>query len=162
MRTILCPVDFSAMAEREIHMAAGLSKRLGARIVIQHCISGSPPPGFATTWMFAEEHERERRTEAARTEELFRELFAQLPPSADPAGIVAYGPLDRVVLDVAAALPADLIVMATHGRSTTEHRSATERVILDAPCPVLTTKDQSPEARCRTSWRRRRFPRSSR
>jgi nucleotide-binding universal stress UspA family protein len=147
MFTILCPVDFSAMAEREIHMAAGLAKRLGAQIVVEHCISESPPPGLGVSWMFAEEHERERKKEAARTREILGRLFRQLPVDTNPAGIVGYGSLDRMVLEAAAALPADLIVMATHGRSTTDHHSATERVILDAPCAVLTTREQGPEAR---------------
>ena len=47
----------------------------------------------------------------------------------------------RVIRDEALALPADLLVMGTHGRSGFEHLllgSVTEKVLRRAPCPVLT------------------------
>jgi nucleotide-binding universal stress UspA family protein len=54
---------------------------------------------------------------------------------------VTRGPLAAVVLAMAEQLPVDLIVLASHGRSTDEHASVTERVVQDAPCPILTLEE---------------------
>jgi nucleotide-binding universal stress UspA family protein len=45
------------------------------------------------------------------------------------------------VLDLATRLPADLIVLGSHGWSTEEHTSVAERVLARSPCPVLTVHD---------------------
>ena len=42
-----------------------------------------------------------------------------------------------IVLSLAERIPADLIVIGSHGWSTEEHASITERIIAGAPCPVL-------------------------
>ena len=56
----------------------------------------------------------------------------------------------RHILDRADTLPADLVVMGTHGVSGFEHLvlgSVTEKVLRKAPCPVLTVP---PLARCQS------------
>jgi len=48
-----------------------------------------------------------------------------------------------VIIDEAKSLPADLIVIGTHGLSGLKHLllgSIAERVVQKAPCPVLTVK----------------------
>jgi nucleotide-binding universal stress UspA family protein len=65
---------------------------------------------------------------------------------AAPAGVgvdtyVEIGQPARRILDCAATLPADLIVIGTHGATGFEHLllgSVTEKVLRKAPCPVLT------------------------
>ena len=55
--------------------------------------------------------------------------------------MVNVGQPAREILDCAATLPADLIVMGTHGHSGFEHLllgSVTEKVLRKATCPVLT------------------------
>ena len=64
------------------------------------------------------------------------------------------------VLQLAKRLRADLIVMATHGRKGLRHLvlgSVAERVVREAPCPVLTVKPKPPAAA--KSSRRRLFAR---
>jgi nucleotide-binding universal stress UspA family protein len=49
----------------------------------------------------------------------------------------------KVILEIARAKHADLIAMGTHGRSGIEHAllgSVAERVLREAPCPVLCVK----------------------
>ena len=48
-----------------------------------------------------------------------------------------------VIVDEAKSLPADLIVIGTHGLTGLKHMllgSIAERVVQKAPCPVLTVK----------------------
>ena len=57
------------------------------------------------------------------------------------------GPLETSLLHVAQELPADLIVMGTHGKTSSEHESLTERIIIQSPCSVFTIgEDYAPEA----------------
>jgi nucleotide-binding universal stress UspA family protein len=68
---------------------------------------------------------------------------------ADTAGlnadvVVRVGQAARQILESAAALPADLIVMGTHGAGGFEGLvlgSVTEKVLRKATCPVLTLRN---------------------
>jgi nucleotide-binding universal stress UspA family protein len=146
IRTILCPVDFSSLADRELRMASQLCERLGARLVLHHTVGAMPPTALGAGWMFAEEHHRLEEAHEVETRRRLRELIAALPASVRAEGILAWGPLERMLIDLATTLPADLIVMGTHGASGRDHRSLTERVILDAPCPVLTLREGGPDS----------------
>jgi nucleotide-binding universal stress UspA family protein len=141
IRTILCPVDFSPVSERELFLASQLCERFGAKLVVQHCLSAVPPVGLGVSWMHAEEHLAEDKARIDETRDRIRDVLSKIPPGVKREAKFTYGPVDRTLIGLAAMLPADLIVIGTHGRSTAEHRSATERVIFDAPCPVLTTSD---------------------
>jgi nucleotide-binding universal stress UspA family protein len=133
IRNILCPVDFTSLSEQTVHLAAELSRRMGAKLILHHNL-GVRPPG-------------EQKKESEVPERL-EKLFAQLPEGLDYEARVTRAPLDMAVLEVAKVLPADLIVMGSHGWSTAAHRSLTEKVILKAPCTVMTTgaSCQGPEA----------------
>src|SRR5262249_21090313 len=61
-----------------------------------------------------------------------------LPRDVRAEGVVSAGPVAGALLAVAEELSADLIVLGSHGWSTETHASVTERVIAEAPCPVLT------------------------
>jgi nucleotide-binding universal stress UspA family protein len=65
------------------------------------------------------------------------EALAAVPAGVPAEGVISAGPVGLVVLSLAQRLPADLIVIGSHGWSTDEHTSLTERVIAGAPCPVL-------------------------
>jgi universal stress protein A len=59
-------------------------------------------------------------------------------PAGIPAeGVISAGPVGLVVQSLAEQLPADLVVIGSHGWSTPDHASVTERVIAQAPCPAL-------------------------
>src|SRR5439155_13561294 len=60
--------------------------------------------------------------------------------------VITEGRADRRILEHAASLPADLIVLGTHGRSGFEHLllgSVAEKVLRQARCPVLTVPPKS-------------------
>lgn len=139
IQTILCPVDFTSVTDTTVQLAAELSRRMKAKLILHHNLGVRPPGYLSVNWMVAEETgEREQRKEAEVPERL-QKLFEKLPDDLDYEARVTKAPLDMAVLEVARVLPADLIVMGSHGWSTPAHRSLTEKVILKAPCTVMTT-----------------------
>lgn len=139
---ILCPVDFSPFSRHAVEHAAAIAKWYESEVVLLHVMPTPmqmiPPPGCgiaaAVPIVIPEE---ERRLQA--------ELDAFVKPiaptmQAPGLRVEIGGPVWRI-LECAADLPADLIVMGTHGHSGFERLmlgSVTERVLRKAPCPVLT------------------------
>ncbi len=139
IRTILCPVDFTAVSEGTVHLAAQLCRQMKARLILHHNLGVRPPGYLSVNGMISEETgEREQKKESEVPDRL-EKLFDQLPEDIEYEARVTRAPLDMAVLEVAKVLPADLIVMGSHGWSTPAHRSLTEKVILRAPCTVMTT-----------------------
>ena len=139
---ILAPVDFSDASAHAIELATHLAGRYESRITALHAVSPpiTPYPGLAavdprTDPLLGEPGRRRMCTDIL---ERFREARA--------AGIgvdvlVHVGQPAREILDCAATLAADLIVMGTHGHGGFEHLllgSVTEKVLRRATCPVLT------------------------
>jgi nucleotide-binding universal stress UspA family protein len=125
---ILCPSDFSEVSRHAIDQAIALAGAYNAKIVALHTVS--PLTSAVEAPVMDECRDR------------LREWFA----GATKAGIamdaeIGLGlPVHRI-LDRASSLPADVIVMSTHGASGFEHfvlGSVTEKVLRKATCPVLT------------------------
>jgi len=146
IRTILCPVDFSPLSDRTLQVAAALCRRFDARLVLHHNLDARPPGFLSVNWMWSEDHEDQAAAAAAAAPERVQRLLAALPEDIEGEARLTRGPLDRALREVAERLPADLIVMGSHGWSNSEHRSVTEKLISKASCTVLTTnEDCDPE-----------------
>jgi universal stress protein A len=143
--TVLCPVDFTDLSRRELQLAGEIARRFGARIVLEHNLDPRPPGVLSVTWMWSEENAPAGEEREAEAERRLRELMEQLPSELRREARLTRGPIEETLPAVARQLPADLLVVGSHGRSTPEHRSLTEKLIRDAPCPVLTLSE---EARC--------------
>ncbi len=143
IRRILCPVDFSDASQHALDHAVMIAGWYRARITALYVRNPAfmiePPILFAEfgTAVDALEHEEAR-------------LHEWLSP-ARAAGIdcdvmvVDGSPAVRIV-ERAALVPADLIVIGTHGRGGFERLllgSVTERVVRTAPCPVITVPPPS-------------------
>ena len=139
IRTILCPVDFTSVTEQTVQLAAEVSIRIGAKVVLHHNLGVRPPGYLSVNWMVSEETGEREEQKKQQVPERLEKLFAQLPDKVDYEARLTQAPLDMAVLEVARLLPADLIVMGSHGWSSADHRSLTEKVILKAPCTVMTT-----------------------
>lgn len=134
IRTVLCPLDFSTADGGELAMAVEVCRTFGARLVVHHNLM-EPAVGFARAWDWEREHQghaRRRPDVEARLRAVVKELAGVVPTQA----VVTTGPLGRVVANLAVA--ADLVVLGSHGWSTPDHASVTERLIATSPCPVLT------------------------
>ena len=147
IRTIHCPVDFSPISVRNLRMGVELCKRIGSRLVLHHNLDLRPPGFLSVSWMWSEDHESEAEKKTEEVPERLEELFALIPEGVEYEARVTKGPLEDTVLFVARGLPADLIIMGTHGKTSGDHDSLTEHIVIQAPCPVLTIgEDYSPEA----------------
>jgi nucleotide-binding universal stress UspA family protein len=142
IRRILCPTDFSDASRHALDHAIVIARWYGSRISALHV--GNPMIVLNPPVLFAElPHDPlPGETNRQRWEEQLREW---LSPATD-AGIqvdvlVDEGYTAGRILDQARSLPADLIVIGTHGLGGFERLmlgSVAEKVLRKATCPVLT------------------------
>lgn len=135
---ILCPTDFSDASAHAVDLAAVLARWYKSRIAALHVVSAAAVlPEFSLAPGSSVEDGTLSALQSA-TAARFTDVSA--------AGIavdvfVDVGSPATRILGRAADLPADLIVMGTHGASGFQHLmlgSVTERVLRKAVCPVLT------------------------
>jgi len=138
IRTIHCPVDFTPISDRNLRMGVELCQRIGARLVLHHNLDVRPPGYLSVTWMWSEDHEADAEKKVDEVPAQLEQLFAQIPAGVEYEARVTKGPLEDTVLFVSRGLPADLIIMGTHGKTSADHDSLTERIVIQAPCSVLT------------------------
>jgi len=140
IKRILCPIDFSDASTHAIDHAVALASWYKARITALHVCSQTllSVPGIDLSGQG--EATSDTDIEALRTR-----VAAHCQP-ATTAGIeldilIESGQPTSHILERAASLPADLIVVGTHGASGFQHLvlgSVTERVLRKASCAVLT------------------------
>ena len=143
IRTVLCPVDFTPLSERAMSLAASVCQCFGARLVLEHNLEPRPPAFLSVSWMWTGDHGLGDQEKARRGEERLRETLARLPKDLSREAKLTRGPVDLGLVELARQLPADLLVMGSHGRSNAAHASVTERILDSAPCPVLTIDEET-------------------
>ena len=135
---ILCPTDFSDASAHAVDLATLIAGWYKARIAALHVVSTAVVlPEFSLS--------PSGSVDDASLSAL-RSATAGNFTQASGAGVgvdvfLEVGSPAALILDKAASLPADLIVMGTHGTSGFQHLmlgSVTERVLRKAVCPVLT------------------------
>jgi nucleotide-binding universal stress UspA family protein len=139
---ILVPTDFSEPSEAALDYAVAMATRFGASLHLIHVIDDdrmvTGMDGVAGFVPEAPNVEGATRVAEAR--------LAGVLSSADRArfyttSLVLHGSPPRTIAETALDMRADLIVMGTHGRTGLTHvllGSVAERVVRNAPCPVLT------------------------
>jgi len=140
-KTILVPTDFSAGAEHALEYAIELARKLDAKIQLLHVVPSEMLA--AELGVVASSQMIESMQDASRKQ------LASL--------VAAHGgkvPLEPPVLETgdprtwieatARKLPADLVVMSTHGRRGVKRLllgSVAEAVVRCSPCPVLLVRE---------------------
>lgn len=140
IRRILCPTDFSEFSKRALHQAIPIAKWYGASLTALHVLPAAVPVDGLFPYAPAP------ITNEGVSARVIKELEAFVAP-ARAAGIMSEtyvrdGAVPATILELARSLPADLLVMGTHGQGGLERLvlgSVTEAVLRKAPCPVLTT-----------------------
>jgi universal stress protein A len=139
---ILVPTDFSGLSCEAFSWAMLLAKEFKAKIVIVHVISDrdaeemTAQPG--NPWESVLEREDQTMIESFQ-----RCLQSNIDQTVEVQTLVKVGPADEKIVETAQEKAADLIVMATHGRTGLYHAlmgSVAEKVVRQAPCPVLTIR----------------------
>jgi nucleotide-binding universal stress UspA family protein len=142
IRRILCPIDFSDASRHALEHAVVIAGWYRSRIVALHV--GHPMILLSPLVLFTDPPGAILPTEPDR-QQLRQQLREWLVP-AEKAGLETEALFDEGnsvtrILERARSLPADLIVMGTHGRGGFERLilgSVTERILRKAKCPVLT------------------------
>ena len=137
----LVPLDFSESADQALDYAITLAGKLGARLTLLHVMQllpmGGVDMGVTLPVAYVQDLEAEiRRSLASRLE---RVTTAGLEGDM----VIVHGVPFHEILETSKALPADLIVMGTHGRTGLHHvllGSVAEKVVQLAPCPVLVAR----------------------
>jgi nucleotide-binding universal stress UspA family protein len=140
---ILCPTDFSEFSRRALTRAVGLAGWFDARVTALHV---APPPAWALPAAayaapVAMPATLARAAGSAEARELERFVEPFLGEGVPVELKLVEGEPWREIQSVAEALPADLVVMGTHGRSGVGRLllgSVAEKVLRRVPCPVLT------------------------
>jgi nucleotide-binding universal stress UspA family protein len=143
LRTVLCPVDFSAATARQIDVAADLCRAFGARLVLHHN-KHSLGSGANVGWMWNADHHGDSQ---AVLEDKLRDCLSRVPQGVTAEQLMTEGPASRAVLAVSEALDADLVVLTAHGTLADDHASITERVLEQSNRAVLVLHEPVVEPR---------------
>lgn len=143
MKNVLVPVDFSSYSSEAVRQAAEVCRRFDAQLHLVHVVEEVIPPvtEFGMGYPAYAESVTEMKERACKE-------LANWPRCVDPfEGAVTrhilVGSAFESILELAKELPADLIVMGTHGRTGFQHfilGSVAEQVVRRAPCGVLVVR----------------------
>lgn len=152
IRTVVCPIDFSAASTRQLELACNVCQTWGARLVVHHNVT-DVSPGAAVGWMWHADHIPPPSLSA---DEALRSWLLRLPGALPTEGCLTRGAVTEAVLSVSEAAEADLIVLSTHTGKTADHHSVIEFMLEHSPRPVLALHDPGDDLRVpRFAGRRR-------
>jgi universal stress protein A len=133
---ILVPTDLSSMARKAVEYAHLLAEKVQAELHVLHIVRDMNE--------LAKEHGATGLLEPGAGQDDYDEWLAALIGESGTVRRVEAMRLsthpDSAIVDYARKQNIELIVMATHGRSSLTHLlmgSVTEKVLRAAPCPVL-------------------------
>lgn len=141
--SVLCPVDFSAHADRALRHAIALAGATGAHLTV---LTVNDPVLVAATSAAGHGATLRGQVEAA-----LEALLARMPqhtPPVVPALDAVTGDAGDEILAAATRAGANLIVMGTRGLGATGRLlfgSTAERVVRSSAVPVLVVPEYSPE-----------------
>jgi nucleotide-binding universal stress UspA family protein len=133
---LLVPTDFSRPAARALQYAGAFARRYGGRLTLLTVIEPDPLSRFETNLLAVSRKTLHARV-AAELSDLARQHVA--PEHLEAVWVRSGKPFVEIV-HAAQALKADLIILATHGYTGLRRvllGSTAERVLREAPCPVL-------------------------
>lgn len=145
--SILVPTDFSAASELALDYAITLADRFGASVHLLHVVEDPFAAGVLgpEVYIGASTSVRDKLIDQAA------DRLARLVAPADRVRLqvtseVRVGFPAASICEVADGRRCDLIVMGTHGRTGMAHLllgSVAEKVVRQAPCPVMTLRSQA-------------------
>jgi nucleotide-binding universal stress UspA family protein len=151
IQNIIVPIDFSKMSVQAIETARQLARRFGASIHLAHVrqfnyaadFVAPVPPMVPFSFMPYEQYGEQ--TALTELKNVARECSV---PSASCDVLSGAPPFDEICR-LAHTIPADLVVMPTHGRTGLKHvflGSTAERIVQHSSCPVFVTRGDALQA----------------
>jgi nucleotide-binding universal stress UspA family protein len=144
-RQILCPIDFSDFSRHALTHARAIAGQHKSRLTLLHVVPLTAVP-YALGLPVVPVSVPAPVDLRAVVESMRHFARTDVETSVATQFEIGQGDVASEILDRAAAMPSDLIVMGTHGRSGFERLvlgSVTEKVIRKAHCPVLTVPRQT-------------------
>lgn len=139
---ILCPIDFDDNSLAALRLGARLAERDQAMLYLMHVIRIVEEATVAAPTIF----ERDEGTTQAELQKIIQKQLRGISHTL----VVRYGNPAEQIIAAESELEADLVVMATHGRTGVSHfffGSVTERVVRESVCPVLSVRMGVPQAK---------------
>jgi nucleotide-binding universal stress UspA family protein len=148
---ILVPLDGSKLAERALGPALALGAGSGREVLLLRVVQAGPPPPNAAPRLVSPEAQAGDLVleQSWREAQLYLNSVQATPARPDVAmstRLIA-GAAERAIVDAAREERADIIVMSTHGYSGLTrllYGSVTEKVLGEAPCPVMVVRSPEP------------------
>lgn len=143
IKTILCPIDFSAISANALEYAVFLASHHHAELLILHVVEQLHEFEHYQVLVLTPQELSEKMEEQAY-EELNR-LTEQIKKTVKVETVVRQGKPFVEIIKEAREKDMDLIVMASHGRTGVSHMlmgSVAEKVVRKAHCPVLIVRTE--------------------
>lgn len=146
-KKILCAIDFSDSSYEALQYAVEMAAKMDAELFLVHIVAkvhGIPPDPL---YAFEGPQEYEELMKADAEQQLQEIIASRVPGDLQPHAIIRQAEVAEGIQQVAEEHAADVIVIATHGRTGWRHLvfgSVAEKVIREAHCPVLVTRASKP------------------
>jgi len=145
-KSILCPTDLSPIATKALQKAVELARHFNTKLTLLHVHEHLMDENEMIMLRVSVEHYQEMQNK--RLAEIEEKMAEQITEAGGEDLDVDYLQREgkrpyKEILNVAEEIDADLIVMATNGRSGFEEffmGSNAENVVRRAKCPVLTIR----------------------
>jgi len=141
LKRILVPIDFSECSKKALQYALPLASEHEAALTLLYVVPPAYGAGEYGGINYAQ-LEASMRTDGEKA--LSKLAAAELSGEVAGDTLVRVGSPAREIIETAKDLPADLIVISTHGRTGLKHvllGSVAEHVVQRAPCPVFVVRE---------------------
>ncbi len=141
LRKILVPVDFSPNCQEAILYARHFAEQFGAEICLLHVVEPVVVTNEFGYLPVLPNDLEEQRLDGAGKE--LRALANSIGAGATVESKVRLGRAWKEITDAARTIPADLLIVSTHGYTGIQHAllgSVAEKIVRHAPCPVLVVR----------------------
>jgi universal stress protein A len=145
LKQILVPIDFSDCSKKALQYALPLAKEHQAALTLLYVV---PPAYGAGEYGGIDYAQLEASMKEGGDKELARLAVDEVRGEVPADTLVQVGSPSRQIVETARSLPADLIVISTHGRTGLKHvllGSVAEHVVQRAPCPVFVVREHEHE-----------------
>ncbi len=146
IRNILVPTDFSDFSRYALNYAIAFAQTFKAKITLIHVTPERELDSLRQVSTFFEPGQLEKLLKQRESEDR-RQLNEFIPPELkkgiEVEAIHTVGMPFLDIIKTAKKKKVDLIIIATHGRSGLSHilfGSVAEKVVRNAPCPVLSIR----------------------
>ena len=145
LKHILVPIDFSDCSKKALQYALPLAKEHQAVLTLLYVV---PPTYRGGEFGGIDYATLESEMDVSGKKELAKLAADEVRGKVLTDTVVRVGSPSREIIEMARSLPADLIVISTHGRTGLKHvflGSVAEHVVQRASCPVFVVREREHE-----------------